>query len=160
MHSDTTAPRIRHIFVSPGHNFRGHHGQPPGEHPIDEVDEVECVAGSGLTGDRYFDHQSDFKGQITFFSWDVFQVLCDRLDIHDQSPSVLRRNVFIEGLDLNALIGKEFSLQGIAFHGTEECTPCYWMDRAFGPGAEEALKGQGGLRARILTSGTLRRAPR
>jgi MOSC domain-containing protein YiiM len=34
--------------------------------------------------------------------------------------------------------------------------PCFWMDKAFAPGAEEALEGQGGLRARILTDGILR----
>jgi MOSC domain-containing protein YiiM len=39
--------------------------------------------------------------------------------------------------------------------GTEESRPCFWMDHAFGPGAQAALKGRGGLRARILTSGRL-----
>jgi MOSC domain-containing protein YiiM len=37
-----------------------------------------------------------------------------------------------------------------------ECKPCYWMDEAIAPGAEALLQGRGGLRARILTSGTLR----
>ena len=95
MHNKVTIGRIRYIFVSPGHNFKGHHGKPPGEYPVHDVEEVECVAGSGLAGDRYFDHKSDFKGQITFFSWDVFQSLCNQFDIHDKSPAVLRRNVFV-----------------------------------------------------------------
>jgi hypothetical protein len=60
------------------------------------------------------------------------------------------------GVDLNALIGNEFEVQGVRFRGTEECRPCYWMDQAFAPGAEKFLKGQGGLRATILTDGTLR----
>jgi MOSC domain-containing protein YiiM len=58
--------------------------------------------------------------------------------------------------NLNALIGVEFELQGIRFLGTEECKPCYWMEQAFHPGAEAAMKGRGGLRARILTDGVLR----
>jgi MOSC domain-containing protein YiiM len=59
-------------------------------------------------------------------------------------------------LELNEFIGREFEIQGVRFFGTEECRPCYWMDQAFAPGAEAAMKGRGGLRARILTDGTLR----
>ena len=40
--------------------------------------------------------------------------------------------------------------------GEEEAKPCYWMDTAFGPGAENALQGVGGLRAKILSDGELR----
>jgi len=152
-------PRIRHIFISPGHNYRGHHGGPAGTNPITEVDSVECVAGQGLQGDRYFAEQEDSKGQITFFAWEVYRDLCQQLGITDQPPSALRRNVITEGLDLNALIGTEFEFQGIRFLGTEECRPCYWMDQAVGPGAEDKMRGRGGLRAKILTTGTLRRTP-
>ena len=66
-------------------------------------------------------------------------------------------HVVTEGIDLNALIGREFEIQGVRFAGVEECRPCYWMNRAFGtPQAEAWLKGNGGLRARILTDGMLR----
>jgi MOSC domain-containing protein YiiM len=57
---------------------------------------------------------------------------------------------------LNALIGAEFEIQGIKFRGMAECAPCYWMDRAFAPGAEQFLQNRGGLRAQILTDGVLR----
>jgi MOSC domain-containing protein YiiM len=70
---------------------------------------------------------------------------------------VYRRNLVVREVDLNALIGREFEVQGVRFLGMAEAKPCYWMDEAFAPGAEEALKGQGGLRAKVLTSGTLRR---
>ena len=60
------------------------------------------------------------------------------------------------GVDLNELIGQEFEVQGVRFFGMEECRPCYWMDRAFAPGAQQFLKGRGGLRAKILTYGRLR----
>jgi len=150
-------PAIQHIFISPGHNFRGHHGTPPGQHPVVEVDTAECVAGQGLVGDRYFGERADFKGQITFFDLAVHHRICDQFNQPGTPPSVYRRNVITAGLDLNALIGQEFELQGIRFLGTEECKPCYWMDHALAPGAEVALKGHGGLRAKILTTGTLRR---
>ena len=60
------------------------------------------------------------------------------------------------GIDLDRLIGKRFSINGVAFKGVEECAPCYWMDEALGPGAEEMLKGRGGLRCRILSDGILK----
>lgn len=149
---------IRHIYVSEGHNYRGHHGREPDAFPQIEVESAQCVAGKGIVGDRYFGHKDDFKGQITFFDWAVYRDMCDALNIHDKSPAVLRRNVLVEGLDLNALPGKQFEIQGILFEGSEECKPCYWMNRAFGPGAEEAMIGRGGLRARILSDGTLARS--
>lgn len=46
---------IRHLLISSGHSFFGHHGQAPGEHVLCAVDEIECVAGHGIRGDRFFD---------------------------------------------------------------------------------------------------------
>lgn len=149
--------RIRHLFLSPGHNYFGHKGQPPGTHPMVECERMECVAGRGITGDRFFDYKPDYKGQITFFSWEVFHALLRALNLPpDISPAATRRNVIVEGADLNALVGQEFELQGVRFAGVEECRPCFWMNEAFRhPQAEEWLKGRGGLRARILSSGWL-----
>ncbi len=78
---------------------------------------IECAAGRGIRGDRYFDTSS---------------------------------------LDLNELIDQDFEVQGVRFHGMEECRPCYWMDQAIAPGAHEFLKDRGGLRAKILCDGQLR----
>ena len=149
--------RIEHLFISPGHNFYGRHGKGADAHPVVEVDEVECVAGSGLRGDRFFDYKPDHPGQITFFSMEVFEALCLELGVGGVAPSAVRRNAFTRGVDLIQLIGREFELQGIRFAGAEECSPCYWMDQAVAPGAEAWLKGKGGLRARILTDGLLSR---
>ncbi len=148
---------IRHLYLSPGHNYRGHHGGPAGENPVLEVGSIECVAGRGIVGDRYFDHQPDFKGQITFFEWENLLRMWEELGVPeaDRNPAATRRNVLVEGLDLNALIGREFEIQGVQFLGTEECKPCYWMNGAIHPQAEEWMKGRGGLRAKILRSGTL-----
>ena len=148
---------LLHIYISPGHNFFGHHEKPPGSSPMHEVREVRCVAGKGLEGDRFLGYKRNYRGQITFFEDEVYVRVQDSLFVHDKEPSVFRRNVILRGIDLNTLIGKRFELQGIEFEGTEECSPCYWMDKAFAPGAKEALRNHGGLRARILTDGVLRR---
>jgi len=147
---------LLHLYISPGHNFRGHHGHPAGTHPVQEMDTIRCVAGRGIEGDRYFDHQPDFKGQITFFADEVYRELCEQLEQRNKLPSVFRRNVITRGVDLNSLVGREFEVQGVRFFGVESCQPCYWMDQAFCPGAEAALEGRGGLRARILSDGVLK----
>jgi MOSC domain-containing protein YiiM len=121
-----------------------------------EVPVIECVAGRGICGDRYFDFKDDYKGQITFFSLDVFDDLCAALALHGCSPAAARRNVITRGVDLNEFIGNEFEVQGVCLYGAEESAPCYWMDQAFAPGAKDFLKGRGGLRARILSDGDLR----
>ena len=146
---------ICHLYISPGHNFVGHHGREPADYPMIEVPTIECVPGRGIRGDRYFDFKDDYKGQITFFSLDVFDQLSQALGLGQRSPAEARRNIIVRDADLNELIGQDFEVQDVRFHGTQECRPCYWMDRAIAPGAEEFLKGRGGLRAKILTNGKL-----
>lgn len=149
--------RITHLFISPEHNYFGHHGQPSGKALVVEVEEAAVVAGKGLEGDRFFGWKENYLGQVTFFSEEVWQSLCAEFQVWDRGPGVFRRNVIVSGVDLNSLIGQEFELQGVRFSGTAECSPCHWMDEAFHPGAEASLKGRGGLRAKVLTSGVLRR---
>jgi MOSC domain-containing protein YiiM len=149
---------IRHLFVSRGHNYFGHHKKPPGDHAIVEVSEIQCLAGKGIAGDRFFDFKKAYKGQITFFEEETHLNLCLQFGVWDRGPEAFRRNVITRGCHLTDLIGVEFELQGVLFYGTEECRPCYWMDAAFAPGVETALKGRGGLRAEIRTDGFLRRS--
>lgn len=146
---------VLHLFISLGHNFFGHHGKAASEHGTQSVQSVECVAGQGLRGDRFFGYKENYNGQVTFFSWEIYQELCSLFTITDKEPSVFRRNIITRGVNLNTLIGKKFEIQGICFEGASECAPCYWMDQAFCEGTEAALKERGGLRARILTSGVL-----
>jgi len=149
--------QVCHMFISPGHNFFGHHGQPAGKHPIVAVEQIECVAGHGIRGDRFFDYKPDYMGQITFFAMEVIEAMARELNLAGVRPEMTRRNVFTRGADLNTLIGVEFEIQGGRFVGTEECRPCYWMNNAFRDERVEAwLQGRGGLRARILTDAVLK----
>ena len=144
---------IRQIFISPGHNYFGHHGQPPDDYPLVEQQRIECVAGHGIRGDRFYDYRENYVGQITFFSADVFEELGRAFGMNDKSPGILRRNVIVSGIDLNSLVGVDFEIQGVQFRGTKHCKPCYWLDQAFAPGTEKWLAGKGGLRAQILSDG-------
>ncbi|MCC6213804.1 MAG: molybdenum cofactor biosysynthesis protein [Polyangiaceae bacterium] len=147
---------IRALYLSTGHDFRGRHGLGRLDHGIEQVQEVRCVAGQGLEGDRYFGYKEDYKGQITFFDWKVYEQLVSNYPDRRVDPSLLRRNVLIDGVDLNSLVARRFRVGGVLFEGSEECAPCYWMNDAIGPGAEDALRGRGGLRARIVEGGVLR----
>lgn len=147
---------IHRLAISPAHNFFGHHGRPAGLNPIVLAEDVECVAGRGVRGDRFFDYRENYQGQITFFALEIFDSLRRELDLPDARPEATRRNVFTRGVDLRALIDREFEVQGVCFAGVEEFRPCYWMDQALGPGADAWLRGRGGLRARILSNGWLR----
>jgi MOSC domain-containing protein YiiM len=147
---------ISRIYISSGHDFKGRHGKERLNHGVESVESVECVAGRGLMGDRFFDYRDDFKGQVTFFDRAVADEIESALTLDNFELSRLRRNVVVSGVELNRLIGKRFEIGDVEFLGTEECAPCYWMDRALGPGAEALLKGRGGLRCRILTSGELK----
>ncbi len=146
------------IYLSEGHNFRGHHGGSPGTHPIIECESAELVAGKGIVGDRYFDFKEDYKAQVTFFDQAVHDEVCREFGA-ELSPLGYRRNVLLSGVDLNTLIGKPFAIDGVAFQGTEECVPCHWMNDAMAPGVEDFLRGRGGLRTKVIEGGTLRVGP-
>lgn len=146
------------IWISPGNDFRGHHGMARGDHGITSVAEIECVAGMGLRGDRYFGYKPDFKGQVTFFDANAVDAVRQHFKRPDLSGGEFRRNLIVRGVDFSVWVGQRFRFQGIEFEGSEECKPCYWMDQAVAPGVEEFLKTRfrGGLRARVLCDGTLR----
>ncbi|MDQ8189696.1 MOSC domain-containing protein [Roseibacillus persicicus] len=155
MKSDGHPLEVKHIFVSPGHDFRGRHGLGREDNGVVDCDEVELVAGSGIVGDRYFNHKEDFKGQITFFEESVWLAVKEKFALPELPASEFRRNVIVSGVDLNSLIGQQFAIGDLEFSGSEEASPCYWMDEACAPGVEEFLRGRGGLRCRILGGGTL-----
>lgn len=147
--------KVRHIYISPDHNYFGRYGKSSLKHEVIERESIELVAGSGVVDDRFFDYEEDYKGQITFFDWEVFNKVVNEVASKEIDPSFFRRNVVLEGVDLNTLIGKRFSLNGVEYTGSCECSPCFWMNEACGRGTEEFLKGRGGLRCRILNDGSI-----
>jgi hypothetical protein len=148
---------IHALYTSPGHNYFGHHEQPPGEHPTVAHESIELVAGMGVRGDRFFGWKDDYKGQLTL----IDAAVVDDIRVHAGNPeldsAVFRRNVVTSGIDLNRLVGRVFRLGDVLLEGTQKCAPCYWMDRACGkPGTEKLMHDRGGLRCKILEGGTLR----
>ena len=154
---------IRHIFISPGHNYFGRPKDGPGDAPTHDVAQVEARAGLGLVGDRYYAVAAHFEAQATFIAAEVFRAVVDEFNLTGASPALMRRNIVTEGINLNQLLGHEFELEfehgAVRFAGTKPCSPCGWMDAALAPGAWRFLKGRGGLRARVLSDGIVRKGP-
>ncbi|MEI6053685.1 MAG: MOSC domain-containing protein [Opitutaceae bacterium] len=150
---------VERFYISSGHNFFGRRSLPAGPHSTHEPATLRCRAGWGIEGDRFYGYRPDYNGQITFFSAETLAGLREHFALPTLSAGVLRRNVLIGGVDLAALIGHRFILGGVSFAGTGEARPCHWMNHAVAPGAEEWLKGRGGLRARILNDGELALGP-
>ncbi len=150
--------KLHHIYISKGHDYWGRQGQGRLQNGIVECDEVECVAGMGLRGDRYFAYRPGFKGQVTFFDQAVVLAIREKFNLPKLPSSVFRRNLIVSGADFKSWKGQRFTFQGIEFEGAQECKPCHWMNRVIEDGAEEFMKidFRGGLRAKILTSGMLR----
>ena len=112
--------KIAALYISEDHNFFGHHGKPAGENSTRFVSEVECITGRGLRGDRFLDYKENYAGQICFFDEAVHRRLLRELRPGPRSPAAYRRNVITRGVDLNSLIGQEFTIQGVRFLGVAE----------------------------------------
>lgn len=115
------------------------------------VQQVEANAGKGLAGDRYASGSG--KRGITLIQAEHLPVIA-ALSGHDEiPPALLRRNVVVSGIPLVALKERRFRIGSALFEGTDDCDPCSRMEAALGPGGYNAMRGHGGLCARILETG-------
>lgn len=119
-----------------------------------EVDEAMAATGLGLEGDRYASGSG--KRGITLIQAEHLPVIAALAGMDRVQPATLRRNVVVSGLPLVALKGRRFRVGEVLLEGTDDCDPCSRMEAALGPGGYNAMRGLGGLCARILEGGRLR----
>ena len=115
---------------------------------------VEAIAGAGLVGDRY--KGGSGKRGITLIQAEHLPAIAALAQRPDLTPALLRRNVVVSGIPLIALKQRRFRIGTAVFEGTEECDPCSRMEDALGPGGYNAMRGHGGLCARIVEGGIVR----
>ena len=128
--------------------------RPKRDVPMREVAQVEAVAGKGLVGDRYAGGSG--KRGVTLIQAEHLPAIA-ALSGHAQvPPALLRRNLVVSGLPLIALKGRRFRIGDVLLEGVDECDPCSRMEDALGPGGYNAMRGHGGLCARIVEGGVLR----
>ena len=115
---------------------------------------VQAIAGAGLVGDRY--KGGSGKRGITLIQAEHLPAIAALAQRPDLTPALLRRNVVVSGIPLVALKQRRFRIGTAVFEGTEECDPCSRMEDALGPGGYNAMRGHGGLCARIVEGGIVR----
>ena len=124
---------------------------PAAEAPMVVVEQAEAIAGVGLRGDRYETRSGTFDGPV---GHDLTLVEAERLE-GVLAPADARRNVVTRGIDLNALVGRRFTVGAVECVGRRLCEPCAHLERLTAPGVLRALVHKGGLRADIVRGGTI-----
>jgi MOSC domain-containing protein YiiM len=119
------------------------------------VSEAVLEPGTGLIGDR-FKGRLNSKRQVTLFQFEHLQVVAALLHVDRIDPASLRRNLVVSGISVNGLKGLEFQIGSALLIGTEYCHPCSQMESALGAGGFNAMRGIGGLCARVLEGGQIK----
>lgn len=127
--------------------------RPGREEPVLERDRVEADAAEGLVGDRYGKAGGD--RQVTLIQAEHLAAVASMLGTDALDPAVPRRNIVVSGLNLLALKDKQFQVGDAILEYTGLCHPCSKMETALGPGGYNALRGHGGITARIVSGGSI-----
>lgn len=128
--------------------------RPARREPVIVVDSVEAREGRGLTGDRFRGGASS-KRQVTLIQSEHLPVIAQLLGRDVVEASLLRRNIVVSGINLLSLNGAKFTIGDVLMEGTGPCHPCSRMEETFGPGGYSAVRGHGGITARVLSGGVI-----
>ena len=124
------------------------------------VGQATAIPGAGLEGDRYalklgtfYKPKPDYE--LTLIEAEAIEAL--RRDYQVQlAAGDARRNIVTRNVPLNHLVGREFAIGEVRIRGIRLCEPCDHLQNVTGKPVIEALQHRGGLRAQILTRGTIR----
>jgi MOSC domain-containing protein YiiM len=129
---------------------------------INSVTLAQLEAGRGIIGDRYHTLANQHaEKNINILQNHITLVEKENLDtfLRDHKSHLdygqFRRNILTSGIDLNALVGKEFTIGTARCHGIELCEPCRSLSHIAHNAVLPGLVDKGGLRAIILNDGTL-----
>ena len=121
-----------------------------------EVSEAMATAGTGLEGDRYCTFGASAETQLTLMQIEAVNEFNEAFATN-LPATAFRRNVITEGVDLNALEGRVFTVGDVQLRGVELCEPCADLQNLLDiPGLVKQLTHKGGLRCEILRGGVIR----
>jgi MOSC domain-containing protein YiiM len=123
------------------------------------IDQAEAKPGVGLEGDRYAKGQGTFfkpqpDYELTLIEAEAIEALRQEYGV-DLAPGEARRNVVTRGVPLNHLVGREFRIGTVRLRGIRLCEPCEHLQRLTGRPLIKGLTHRGGLRAQILSGGSI-----
>jgi len=128
---------------------------------MNSVTNARAVVGKGLEGDRYFNKAGTYSNDpgsgrdITLIEIEAIEALRRDYQI-ELDPSQARRNIVTQGVALNHLVDREFKIGDVILRGTRLCDPCSHLEKLTRKGVMRGLIHRGGLRAEIISDGTLR----
>jgi MOSC domain-containing protein YiiM len=117
------------------------------------LQEVRLDAGRGVAGDRY--GSLDGARQVTLIQAESLAAIASHLGRTQVTPEDLRRNVVTQGINLLALKGRRFCIGDTVLEASGECHPCSRMEEIFGVGGYNAVRGLGGITARVIEGGRI-----
>lgn len=130
--------------------------------PLSRLEETSLVAGKGIPGDRCYKEQgADPDKQVTLIEEEKVAEFNRETGL-DVAAWQTRRNLVTRGVNLNALLGKQFMVGETLLEGVDLCQPCATLGGLFAteqvPSAKvvKTMVDRGGLRATIVRGGTIR----
>jgi len=121
--------------------------------PVQPVMTLQLDPQQGALGDRYAGRSGN--RHLTLIQAEHLPAIGSYLGLPAVDPARLRRNVVVSGLNLLALKGQRFRLGEAVLEMTGECHPCSRMEEEFGTGGYNAVRGHGGITARVLEGGAV-----
>lgn len=121
--------------------------------PVRVVNDVDASPEQAIVGDRY--RSARGKRQITLIQFEHLAAIGSMLGREPIAPEILRRNLVVKGINLLALKGKRFRVGSTLLEYTGPCEPCSKMELALGSGGYNAMRGHGGINARIIAAGRI-----
>ena len=123
--------------------------------PMQIVESAKVEVAKGLIGDRFQSKHSS-KREVTLIQSEHIDTLKSILSDADISPELLRRNIVIKGINLLSLKDKRFKIGTAILETTGLCHPCSRMEVNLGKGGYNAMRGHGGITAKVITNGEIR----
>jgi MOSC domain-containing protein YiiM len=134
------------------------HVAPEAAAPMVTVQDARALPGRGLEGDRYCTGHGHYSARPSVGGREITLIEIEAIEALEVKigAAETRRNIATQGVPLNHLIDRTFRIGTVRLRGTRLCEPCKYLDRLTSPGVMKALVHRGGLRAQILTEGTIR----
>jgi MOSC domain-containing protein YiiM len=120
--------------------------------PVQIIDSVTAIENKGLEGDR----SKGGNRQVTLIQKEHMDAVASFQGKDDLDFTLTRRNILVEGINLLSLKGKQFQIGEAILEYTGECHPCSRMEEALGKGGYNAMRGHGGITAKVIVSGKLK----